>query len=82
MPVSHVAMSASVQVPVSVVAIGCHHAGVKGHVHHVFLGHRVKVVGDLDIHGGAVHGHRGLGRGGGGEPLAAIFWYTSATVRP
>ena len=54
-------------------AIGVQDAGVKGHIHHVFLGQRVQIIGDLHVHGGAVHGHRGLGRGGGGEPLGDLL---------
>ena len=48
-------------------AVGGHDGGLKGHVHHVFLGQRVQIVADLHIHGGAVHGNRGLCRGGGGQ---------------
>ena len=46
---------------------GVHDAGGEGHVHHVFLGHRVKIIADLDFHGGAVYRDGGLRRRGGGE---------------
>ena len=48
-------------------AVCRHFGGLKGKLHHVFLGDGVQIVRDLDIHGGAVHRDGGLGRGGGGE---------------